>query len=389
MHVLQYGEIRPAQWIRHLVKNRMTNVNSILRHMRRSFDYDALYKHFVKQFSRQVMAFVKSTLWLKIFEPLKRMRIHYSILSCTHTHTHTHTHTERIVSVLNKIDHKVFQLDWTYKSWHLHTSAKTAAALDPLVAAQENGLIAAPGEIDTAGPTLSLDQIVLSDGETVLSEDETSAASSDEAFEVDWNAILRKNKQSTQSTGVRGSCVKVAGTKAARAKARPCKAARGQHKPDHTLHRSKEKQLKYAAMLFAGDGHFLMAADIVPIGEADDYTVPVVSKSLADNMQQCHCKKTDLQVRIDGIQTGVLLKIFQRIAADHYDADTFQSLMTHIPSGSDYDIRQWIEQGLAKVCLCLCLSLSIYLSICLSINLSLSLCSTDGSMFISSSQKVL
>ncbi len=224
-------------------------------------------------------------------------------------------------ATLNRIDHKVFTIDWTYRSFHLHTSARTAQALDPLVAAQKAGLIATPGDIDTEGPTIAFEQLLVSnDCDKVLSDDEddTSVPSSDEDFEIDFNALHSQQVSAQTDT------------------------------KDYS-YRSKGQQVKYAALLFAGDGHFILEGQIVPTGEGDDYTVPVMSKCIQDNMRDCHCKKDGFQVRIDGIQTGVLKKVFERIAAEHYDAETCKSLMLNAPTGTEYDIRRWIKEELAKV----------------------------------------
>ncbi len=69
--VLKFGLIKPSQWTRHLIINRMTMVNSKLRKEAQTFDYDTLYTHYKAQFVSKQWAHVKRSIWLKIIEPLK------------------------------------------------------------------------------------------------------------------------------------------------------------------------------------------------------------------------------------------------------------------------------------------------------------------------------
>jgi len=213
---------------------------------------------------------------------------------------------------IQKIDHKAFSIDWTYKSWNLNLTKKLCSDMNPLINAQKNGLIPEHGKFTKLSQCKHKFQDIIDD---ISDENDSTASETDN--EINWAEIENKEEKMTAPS-------------------------------PHSLH-TVNQTFKYAALLIAGDGHLIIDGKLVPLGEGHDYTKPIMRSVVEENMQKCSPKKDKFHIRIDGVKTSVLTEVMEEMSLDYHDEKAGTNNMPHIPTGTDYDLRKWVTGKRCKV----------------------------------------
>ncbi len=243
-----------------------------------------------------------------------------------------------MLSKLIQINHKIFGIDWTYQQWKMFYDPTIYNDLDPL-----NRYFA----LKKKGYSLELDYdnkeendfsyVRALNGNLYADEDQSDSESelpSDEWTEN--HCIFDEWEQNEYDLSLRG--------KKKEQKQQWIKLQDTKCTENHST------QMCY--LCITGDGHFPLIGELVPRGEANKYTKPILRNLIIQCMQNSIIKKTKFQIRIDGIKYHLLRDVFREIAEIFYNKERTECLMRHYPSKTDcfYDIQKWINDKCATVC---------------------------------------